>query len=192
VTIAAPPATRIVSTSCLTEAGWLLGGFHVPIQQSFGDFLQNGDVFLPMTDVTLPGESEPRPFFALRREDIRLALPDPREARIETITGRAFTSPWSVVCLLEDGVLEGQIDFLTNQRLSDHLRAARGYLLVREASWRPHAAAEPSDAGPAIGASLPVALVSTPRIVGIAEATAQRGHGHPGRYNTTESDYEVG
>ena len=90
-------------------------------------------------------------------------------------------------CLLPDGLLDGQIDFLTNQRLSDHLRVARGYLVVREAAWRASAPDSTAPADP-----IPVILVNIARLVGIAEATAQRGHGHPGRYHTTAADYEVG
>jgi len=64
---------------------------------------------------------------------------------------------------------------------------ARGYLVVREAEWRPATEATTADDKP-----VPVMLVNVARLVGIAEATAQRGHGHPGRYHTTASDYEVG
>lgn len=187
--IPTPPPLRAVTCDCLTAAGWLSGAFHVPMQQGFGDYLQHGGAFLPMTDVILPGEDRPRPFFALQREDIRMALPDPAQATIETLPPGGFTSPWSVSCLLPEGVIEGQIDFLTNQRLSDHLRVSRGYVVVREARWAPL-----SDAARApVGAeSWPVALINIQRLVGIAEATTQRGYGHPGRYNTTASDYEVG
>lgn len=190
MTVPTPPPLRTVATHCLTAAGWIRGTFHLPLQQSFSDYLQNSGTFLPMTDVVLPGESAPRPFFAVHRDDIRLAAPNPGDAQIETITGRGFTSPWSVSCLLPDGLLDGQIDFLTNQRLSDHLRVARGYLMVREAVWRP---SEPArERGSADDGPTPVMLVNIALLVGIAEAESQRGHGHPGRYHTTASDYEVG
>ncbi len=190
MTIPTPPPLRAVTCACLTSAGWLRGSFHLPLQQSFGDYLQNSGAFLPMTGVMLPGETTERPFFAVHRDDIRLAAPDPAEANIETLPGGTFTSPWSVSCLLSEGMLEGQIDFLTNQRLSDFLRASRGYIVVREARWE-------SIGTVGVDAGLPgdgwaVVLVSIPRLVGIAEATTQRGHGHPGRYNTRAEDYEVG
>jgi hypothetical protein len=187
MTVPTPPPLRTVAAACLTSAGWIRGTFHLPLQQSVSDFLQNSGTFLAMTDVQLPRESERRPFFALDRDEIRLVAPNPSDAQIETITGRGFTSPWSVSCLLPEGLLTGQIDFLTNQRLSDHLRVARGYLVVREAEWRPATEATTADDKP-----VPVMLVNVARLVGIAEATAQRGHGHPGRYHTTASDYEVG
>jgi hypothetical protein len=190
MTVPTPPALRTVATACLTEAGWIRGTFHVPLQQSFSDYLQNSGAFLPMTDVVLPRGFGSRAFFAVQRDDIRLAVPNPSEANIETITGRGFTSPWSVTCLLPDGLLDGQIDFLTNQRLSDHLRIARGYLVVREAAWQPAGPGD-GDAGPG-PEPCPVVLVNVARLVGIAEAETQRGHGHPGRYHTTASDYEIG
>jgi hypothetical protein len=189
MTVPTPPPLRTVATACLTAAGWIRGTFHLPLQQSFSDYLQNSGTFLPMTDVVLPRDTVPRPFFAVHRDDIRLAAPNASDAQIETISGRGFTSPWSVSCLLPDGLLEGQIDFLTNQRLSDHLRVARGYLVVREAAWQ--ASAPDNGAAPA-DSPIPVILVNIARLVGIAEAAAQRGHGHPGRYHTTAADYEVG
>ncbi len=160
----------------------------MPDKQGFGDYLQHSGAFLPMTDVTVPGETSPRPFFALQRDDIRIAVPDSGDANIETLPAGGFTSPWSVACLLPEGVLEGQIDFLTNQRLSDHLRVSRGYVVVREAGWEP-LLERPSPLGS--GDRWPVALVNIQRLVGIAEASTQRGYGHPGRY-TTPTDYEVG
>lgn len=190
MTIPTPPPLRSVTSSCLTAAGWIRGTFHLPVPQSFGDYLQNSGAFLPMTGVLLPGESVERPFFAVHRDDIRLAAPDPAEANIETLPGGSFTSPWSVSCLLPEGTLEGQIDFLTNQRLSDYLRASRGYVVVREARWQSLGAVGTDALLPEAG--WPVVLVSVPGLVGIAEATTQRGHGHPGRYNTTAADYEVG
>ena len=188
MTVPTPPPLRTVATACLTAAGWIRGTFHLPLQQSFSDYLQNSGTFLPMTDVLLPREKAARPFFAVHRDDIRLAAPNPSDAQIETITGRGFTSPWSVSCLLPDGLLDGQIDFLTNQRLSDHLRVARGYLVVREAVWQ----AEVPEIATGEPGPVPVMLVNIARLVGIAEASAQRGHGHPGRYHTTAADYEVG
>lgn len=177
---------RAVEAACYTQAGWITGRFHLPTSQAFSDLLLQSGAFLPLTDAALPDDDAVLPFFALGRDGLRAVAPDPGGAGIES-TGTRFTSPWSVTCLLGDSVVEGQIDFLTNQRLSDHLRVARGYLMVREAVWQPFA----GDTGLA-GGPTPVMLVNIAGLVGIAEATAQRGHGHPGRYHTTAADYEVG
>jgi hypothetical protein len=170
---------RPVDADCCTHAGWLAGRFHVPASQAFADFLLQGGAFLPLTDARLPGRAAVLPFLAVGREGLRAVAPDPEAAGIES-SGTRFTSPWSVTCLLSDGVIEGQIDFLTNQRLSDHLRAARGFIVVREATWRPLAPA-PDAAGVPESRRFAVILVNVAQLIGIAEAEVQRGHGHPGR-----------
>ena len=169
---------REVAAECLTAAGWVKGRFHVPASQSFLDFLQHTGAFLPMTDARFPSRELVLPFFALQREGLRLVAPDPDDSLIQSLGASGFTSPWTVTCLFDEGTVEGSIDFLTNQRLSDHLRAARGLLLLREATWQP---------GPEVSAEEPIArrwpvvLVSVDRMAGISEAEVQRGHGHPGR-----------
>jgi hypothetical protein len=175
---------RPVDADCYTHAGWVAGRFHVPASQAFADFLLQGGAFLPLTDARLPGRSAPLPFFAVGREGLRAVAPDPEAAGIES-SGTRFTSPWSVTCLLSDGVIEGQIDFLTNQRLSDYLRAARGFIVVREATWQPLA---PAEAAPE-SRRFAVVLVNVAQLVGIADAEVHRGHGHPGRLShPTETD----
>jgi hypothetical protein len=187
MTVPTPPALRTVATSCLTEAGWIRGTFHVPLQQSFSDYLQNTGAFLPMTDVVLPARLRRQAVLrgaagrhpAGRPQSVRGEHRDDHGAGIHVALERIMPPA--------DGLLDGQIDFLTNQRLSDHLRIARGYLVVREAVL----AAGRGGAGPGPD-PCPVVLVNVARLVGIAEAETQRGHGHPGRYHTTAADYEIG
>jgi hypothetical protein len=174
---------RLVAAECLTEGGWVTGQFHVPATQSFVDFLQHTGAFLPMTDVRIPGRETTLPFLALQREALRLVAPDPDDALIQSLGTQGFTSPWTVTCLFAEGTIEGFIDFLTNQRLSDHLRAARGLLLLREATWQPGPGASAEEP---IARRWPVVLVSVARMAGIAEAEVQRGHGHPGRLSSPD------
>jgi hypothetical protein len=168
---------RTVPATCATAAGWLRGAFHVPRQQSFADFLTQSGSFLPLTDADLPPH-EVLPFFAVQRVGLRFIVPDPADAHVETAGAAGLTSPWSVVCVFAEGVLEGYIDFLTNQRLSDHLRAAQGFILVRQARWEPH---DPGDRPPEPAPPWPAVFVQVSELVGIAEAREQQGHGHPGR-----------
>jgi hypothetical protein len=173
------PPRRAVAVECLTAGGWIGGRFHVPAQQSFIDFLQQGGAFLPLTDAILPGRQTLLPFFAVHRAGLALIAPDPADALLETLGAHGITSPWSVTCAFPGGVLEGQIDFLTNQRLSDYLRVPQHFILVREAKWEPLFA---DDTRPtAIRRDLPIAVVQVAELVGIAEAETQRGQGHPGK-----------
>jgi hypothetical protein len=176
--VGAPPR-RSVAVECLTSGGWTHGRFHVPLRQSFLDFLQQGGAFLPLTDAVLPGRHDPLPFFAIHRAGLALLAPDPGDAQLETLGAHGITSPWSVTCAFPRGVLTGQIDFLTNQRLSDYLRTPQHFILVREATWEPLIG---DDTRPVVSArEFPVAVVQVAELVGVAEAETQRGHGHPGR-----------
>ena len=181
----APPAfdprtQRRVPAECLSEAGWTRGVFHVPASQAFADYLQFTGAFLPLTDAVLPHAQAALPFFALHAAALRLVAPDSTEGLVETPGSRGITSPWSVSCLLADGVLQGSIDFLTNQRLSDFLKAARGFLVVRNATWQPFVGGE------AEVREFSTALVNIALLAGIADAPVQRGHGHPGRLDYSE------
>jgi hypothetical protein len=174
---------------CLTSGGWISGRLHVPAQQSFLDFLQHGGAFITLTDAILPGRRTPLPFFALHRAGLALIAPDPGDAQLETLGAQGITSPWSVTCAFPSGVLEGQIDFLTNQRLSDYLRVPQHFILVREAKWEPLLA---DDVRPTHARrDFPVAVVQLAELVGIAEAEQQRGRGHPGRLGF-ESEFGIG
>lgn len=191
----APPAfdprtQRRIPAECLSDAGWTHGVFHVPASQAFADYLQFSGSFLPLTDALLPHARSALPFFALHTATLSLVVPDVGEGPLETEGSRGITSPWSVSCLLADGVLQGSIDFLTNQRLSDFLKAARGFLVVRNASWQAFGAPAP-DGRPvpdhATAREFPIALVNIARLAGIADAPVQRGHGHPGRLDYSET-----
>ncbi len=191
----APPAfdprtQRRIPADCLSDAGWTRGVFHVPASQAFADYLQFSGTFLPLTDAVLPYARTALPFFALHTATLSLVVPDAVEGPLETEGSRGITSPWSVSCLLADGVLQGSIDFLTNQRLSDFLKAARGFLVVRNAIWQSFVPRE-SDVQAADGESptreFSIALVNIARLAGIADAPVQRGHGHPGRLDYSET-----
>ncbi|MBA3259966.1 MAG: hypothetical protein H0T68_10950 [Gemmatimonadales bacterium] len=173
------PPRRAVAVECLTAVGWVSGRFHVPAQQSFIDFLQQGGAFLPLTDAILPGRPAPLPFFAVHRAGLALIAPDPADALLETLGAQGITSPWSVTCAFPGGLLEGQIDFLTNQRLSDYLRVPQHFILVREARWEPLLTDDARRH--ATRRDLPIAVVQLAELVGIAEAETQRGRGHPGK-----------
>ncbi len=172
------PNQRTVPAICATAAGWLRGHFHVPRQQSFADFLVQSGAFLPFTDAEVPSHDAALPFFAVQRAGLRCIVPDPADAHIDTAGAGGITSPWSVTCVFAEGLLEGHIDFLTNQRLSDYLRAAQGFILVRQARWAPR---DPDDRPPEPAPPWPAVFVQVSQLVGIAEAREQRGHGHPGR-----------
>ena len=175
-----PRTQRRVLAECLSEAGWTQGVFHVPASQAFADYLQFTGAFLPLTDALLPHAQAPLPFFALHTAALRLVAPASTEGLVETPGSRGITSPWSVSCLLAAGVLHGSIDFLTNHRLSDFLKAARGFLVVRNAVWQPFGAPDSA------AREFPTALVNIALLAGIADAPVQRGHGHPGRLDYSE------
>ncbi|HXE57408.1 MAG TPA: hypothetical protein VNK43_05365 [Gemmatimonadales bacterium] len=162
-------------------SGWVSGTFLVPESQSLQDFLATSGPFLKLIDATVPGHESAVPFFAVRREATELVAPQVEESHVETPGSAGITSPWGVICLFDRGLLEGRLDFLTNQRLSDYLRGHSGFLVVREAAWIPLD-------GDRVGESRhwPIALANVSRLNGVSELPTQPGRGHPGRLAPTE------
>ncbi len=167
------PKQREIAADILTPAGWLQGTFVVPQAQNLLDFLNGAGHFLKLTGVKRPGRTEPLPFFALQEEAALMIVPQDR-ARLSADVLPATTTPLQVACLMEQGVLEGRIEFLRNLRLSDYLRQHDGFLVVREAKWLPGVASTGNGFRP-----LSTALVNSARITGIEESTVQLVEGHP-------------
>ena len=170
------PALRRVAVQILIPGGWVRGVLAVPSAQSLTDFLNSAGTFLKLADAVLPDGTGPVGFFALHRDAVRFVAPDATADPVETEGGGGITSPWRISCLVDQGVLEGRLDFLVNLRLSDYLRQQAGYLVVRDGVWS--GAPQPRQ--------WPVVVVNPAQVLGIVESDRQSGDGHPGRLSDSE------
>jgi hypothetical protein len=173
-----PPAFRRSEVEVLVPGGWVRGTLSIPSSQSLTDFLNSAGTFLKLADCRLPGETHPVGFFALQRDAIRFLAPVASPDQIETEGTGGITSPWRISCLFDQGRLDGRLDFLVNLRLSDYLRQQAGYLVIRDAVWKPGQARED-------GRRWPVVVVNPGLLLGIVEGEEQPKGAHPGRLGTT-------
>ncbi len=156
-----------IAARIYTPSGWIGATFHVPEGETLVSYLNDKGPagarrFVTLTDVTLPGQGDPLPFFALQRSAILFVVAG-EEAHLPT--GQADgTQERRVVCLFEGGVVMGALDTPVGQRVSDVFAHADGFFLLRECTIGAGDAARPSmEAHGAV-------VASASRLLGVAEA----------------------
>jgi hypothetical protein len=175
------PKQRKLEAEILTSAGWVRATLVRPELQSLTDYLQTAGPFVKLTDATLPGGEQQVEFLALQRAAVHLVAPVAADA-VETEGSGGITSPWRIACIFERGILHGRLDFLVNLRLSDYLRQQTGFIIVRDAAWKPAGA---GDAAPS-SSPWPVVIVNAARVLGVVEGENPPDAGHPGRLPPSE------
>lgn len=156
------PPQRRVPVRVHTGSGWLSGTLHLPKMQGFLDFLSNGEPNLALTEVSLPGQATPIPFFALRRDAAHLVVPSCAEWMVGAgPSGEGWTQRMAC-CLLGLGTVTGRLAMPRTGRVSDFVAGHRGFLLLRNAAIGPeHEAA-------------PLAFVNARACVGVGDLGPQR------------------
>jgi hypothetical protein len=158
------PYLRKLVAAILTDMGWLQGTFHVPEQQALLDYLTGGVQLLKATRVRFPGEKEPFPFVALRRDAITVIEPSLDELIVAPgSVGR--TTPHRVSCFLPVGLLHATLEVLINVRVSDFLRQQPGLLVLRDCVLAPYGSA----ADDPKARRMRVVILNLSRTLGIAE-----------------------
>jgi hypothetical protein len=155
-----------VPASIFTTAGWMTGTFHVPPIHAFGEWLDHTGDFFRLTDVRLPGESEPVPFFALQRHGVILVAPGieispPEDNRYPG----AHLVRRDVVIVLPEGILRGTLAVMPQIRVSDFVAHWPAFLPVHDAILANRDPSRPPQTEP-----LPLVFINAPRIVGLSEA----------------------
>lgn len=165
------PQLRPAPANLLTRAGWLRGTFRVPPHQSLLDFLVGSVNVVKLTKASAEGEPSEYSFIGLRREAIALIEPTMPDELIVSPGAGHITSPRAVCCIFDAGTLTGTLDALVNVRVSDFLRAAPDFMIVRDALFVPNGE---SAGGPGTR-RMRIAVVNVPQLVGVAE---REGHGN--------------
>ena len=165
-TAAYRPNLRDVPAEVLTPSGWIGGTIVLPERQSLVDHLTKSGPFVKLTAVRLPGRSQAVPFFALQAAATLLVVPAV-ESRLESEAAHVTFTAVPVTFLLGGGVLDGKLAVPSNLRLSDHLKAQSGFIVVRDAMWTPHRTAGESQAD--ARRTLPIVLVHASLVVGVEE-----------------------
>jgi hypothetical protein len=159
------PALRHVTVEILSSLGWLHGTLHVPATQTLLDFFTLSSQVVTATRVRVPQESDVLGFVALRKDAIALIAPTTAGSLLAAPGAFGPTTPRDVACLLDHGVLRGEIDVTVNVRLSDHLRQHGPHFVVRHCLWAPYGATLQS-----LGSkTLDAAIVNMNQVAGVSE-----------------------
>jgi len=166
------PAQRQVPCRIFTPAGFLKGTLHAPEEQTLIDFLNGSGHFLTLTQVTLPGQSKPVPFFALARSAAMIVLPASDELVVDEERASIRTELHQISCLFQGGLLMGTLALPEEVRVSDELMAARGFLLMNHCTLGVDGGgsgtASEAGGGPSMEAANFV-IVHAAHIIGVAE-----------------------
>lgn len=160
------PQLRAVPANLLTSGGWMRGQFRVPPHQSLVDFLGGGLSVVKFTKVHVPGDPEEFAFVGVRRDALTLVEPTLGDDELIEVPGAGhITTTRTVTCVLENGHLAGNLEVLVHVRVSDYLRQAPEFLVMRDCVFVPHG----ESVGSAHSRRLPVVLVNLQRVIGVAE-----------------------
>lgn len=160
------PSQRQVQVDMLAAPGWVSGRIHVPERSALLPFLNKKSEYLPMTG--LPG-GEPGGFLAMRRQAIILMLPDPRDINSHGCIQPGTFEPCVVRCMLPAMTVEGTIQVLSGQRMSDFLETSPGFFLLSDCTLT-------SDDGH-VQEGVPHVIVHAQHLLAVADLTG-REHGH--------------
>lgn len=157
------PNQRQVRIDILAGPGWVTGTLHVPGRTSLLACFNKEQEFLALTQVPLDSSEPPMDFLALRRSAVRIVIPDASD-----IDDHASFQPGSfdqarLRCILGDATVEGTIDILTGQRVSDFLETSRGFILLSDCSVT-------SDGG-AAQEHVPHVIVNAAHLLAVADLT---------------------
>jgi hypothetical protein len=162
---ASAPPLRRVAAQILTPLGWLSGILHVPAKLPLIDFLATSSTVIALTQVRVPKEPEPVPFMALDQSAFTLVAPSLAQELVERPGRFGPTSARDVACFLADGILRGRFEVPLNLRVSDHLRQAGDFLVIRHGMLTNYGETLRSPSARA----LDVVIVRRSRAVGMAE-----------------------
>jgi len=160
------PQLRVVPSNLLTRGGWMRGQFRLPPHQALVDFLGGGQSVVKFTKVYVPGDPEEFAFVGVRRDSLALVEPTLGDDELIEVAGAGhITTTRTVTCIMEIGHLTGDLEVLVHVRVSDFLRQAPEFLVMRNCHFVPHG----EDVGSVHSRRLPVALVNLQRVIGVAE-----------------------
>jgi len=161
------PPMRRVTVNALTDAGWVAGSLHVPLQVRLVDYLNRAPDFLSLTEVFMEGHAEAIAYLALQRQAIVFMLVEGQEESL-SVEDTGIMDEHLVSCLFRMGSLKGKIMVKPGTRLSDVLAKQRKFIAVTECTYwlRAH---QGGDASAKYG---PFLLLNRDKIVGLSEHTA--------------------
>lgn len=160
------PSQRQVQVEMLAAPGWVSGRIHVPERSALLPFLNKKGEYLPMTGL---GGAEGGDFLAMRRQAVILMVPDASDIEAHPFTQPGSFEPCRVRCILPHVTVEGTIQVLGGQRMSDFLETNPGFIQVSDSTLIPDEGAAQS--------GIPHVMVNAHHLMAVVDLTG-RDHGH--------------
>lgn len=113
-----------------TPTGWVIGTLHVPEGMALLPFLNGGEAFFRMTNVSLPAQPQTIPFLALQRKAVWLVVPG-EEAALG-LHGDDGRERHEVACLFAGGLVMGTLRLPKGARVSDELMQSEEFFAIED------------------------------------------------------------
>ena len=126
---------RRVTVNALSDAGWVTGSLHVPLQVRLIDYMNRAPDFLSLTDVFMEAHTQGIPFFALQRHAIVFLIVEGQEEP-QSVEDTGIVEEHLISCLLVMGSLVGKVMVKPGVRLSDALAKRKKFMPVTECTYR--------------------------------------------------------
>jgi len=148
-----------------TPTGWVIGTLHVPEGMGLLPFLNGGEAFFRMTNVSLPEQPRTIPFLALQRKAVFVVVPG--EGATLGIHEPADQVRHEVACLFDGGLVMGTLPLPKGVRISDELMQSEEFFAIEDCTLGIDASPEP------IMEAEELVFVHAAEVFGVAELEAE-------------------
>jgi hypothetical protein len=125
-----------------TPTGWVIGTMHVPEGMGLLPFLNSGEAFFRMTNVSLPEQPQTIPFLAIQRKAVFLVVPG--EDAVLGLLEENDREHHDVACLFDGGLVMGMLRLPKGTRVSDELMQSQEFFPIEDCTVGIDAAPEPA------------------------------------------------
>ena len=133
------PSTTTVRL--FTPTGWVIGTMHLPADTALLPFLNSGEAFFRMTNVSLPEQPRTIPFLALQRTAVLIVVPG--EKTLLGLDDHAQGVRHEVACLFGGGLVMGTLPLPKGVRVSDELMQSKRFFAIEDCTLGIDASPEP-------------------------------------------------
>ena len=113
-----------------TPAGWVIGTLHVPGGVGLLPFLNGGEAFFRMTNVSMPAQPQTIPFLAIQRKAVLIVVPgEEATLGLHDDDGR---ERHEVACMFAGGLVMGTLPLPKGVRVSDELMQSEEFFAIED------------------------------------------------------------
>jgi hypothetical protein len=120
-----------------TPTGWVIGTLHVPAGTGLLPYLNGGEAFFRMTNVSLPEQPSTIPFLALQRKAVLVVVP------LLGLHEHDEGVRHEVACLFDGGLVMGSLPLPKGVRVSDELMQSKEFFAIEDCTLGIDASPEP-------------------------------------------------